>query len=71
MPPSPPRASGTPCGCNFPLHLHPVFNTVDIYGDGQPTRISFSDRDLRQGPGSMPNAEAVALEIDHAHWRGP
>ena len=50
---------GTSCGCNFPLHLHPVFNTVDVYGDGKPTRIAFSDRDLRQGPGSLPHAEAV------------
>ena len=46
-------------GCNFPLHLHPVLNTIDIYGDGKPTRIAFSDRDLRQGPGSLPNAEAA------------
>ena len=46
-------------GCNFPLHLHPVLNTVDIYGDGKPTRIAFSDRDLRQGPGSLPNSEAA------------
>jgi len=50
----------TSAGINFPLHLHPVFNTVDIYGDGKPTRIAFSDRDLRQGPGSLPNAEAAA-----------
>ena len=49
----------TAAGCNFPLHLHPVFNTVDIYGDGKPTRIAFSDRDLRQGAGSLPNAEAA------------
>ena len=36
-----------------------MFNTADIYGDGKPTRIAFSDRDLRQGPGSLPNAEAA------------
>lgn len=40
------------------LHLHPVFNTVDVYGDGKPTRIAFADRDLRQPAGSLPVAEA-------------
>ena len=44
---------------NAPLHLHPVLNDVDIYNDGKPTRIAFSDRDLRQGPGSLPNAEKI------------
>jgi perosamine synthetase len=44
---------------NTPLHLHPVFNTADIYGDGKPTRIAFADRDLRQGPGSLPITEAL------------
>ena len=39
------------------LHLHPVFNDVDIYGDGKPTRIAFTDRDVRQHMGSMPVAD--------------
>ena len=44
---------------NQPLHLHPVFNTADVYGDGKPTRIAFSDRDLRQRKGSLPVSEAA------------
>lgn len=47
-------------GASFPLHLHPVLNTADIYGDGRPTRIAFADRDVRQCPGSLPVAEALA-----------
>lgn len=46
-------------GVNFPLHLHPVFNDVDVYGDGKPTRMAFIDRDIRQPKGTLPVAEAV------------
>jgi len=55
------NAEGGRCGrsANFALHLHPVFNSVDIYGDGKPTRIAFADRDLRQARGSLPVAEAL------------
>ena len=27
-------------GANNPLHLHPLMNDVDVYGDGKPTRVS-------------------------------
>ena len=55
------NAEGVPSwrAANRCLHLHPVFNTADVYGDGKPTRIAFSDRDLRQGPGTLPVSEAV------------
>lgn len=46
-------------GANFPLHLHPVFNDIDIYNDGKPTRIAFTDRDVRQPAGSLPVAESI------------
>jgi dTDP-4-amino-4,6-dideoxygalactose transaminase len=46
-------------GVNFPLHLHPLLNEADIYGDGRPTRIAFSERDVRQPRGSLPVAESV------------
>ena len=55
-------------GCNAPLHLHPVLNTADIYNDGKTTRIAFSDRDLRQGPGSLPHCEAVADRTFGIPW---
>ncbi len=46
-------------GRNAPLHLHPLFHTADIFRQGRPTMISFGQRDVRQGPGSLPVAEAV------------
>ncbi|MFQ6048674.1 MAG: DegT/DnrJ/EryC1/StrS family aminotransferase [Phycisphaerae bacterium] len=55
-------------GCNFPLHLHPVFNDADVYGDGKPTRIAFSDRDVRQPPGSLPVSEALAERCFGVPW---
>lgn len=35
------KAEGGICtaGCNKPLHVHPLFNDMDIYGHGKPTRI--------------------------------
>ena len=35
-------AEGVPCGpgCNKALHLHPLFNTVDVYGQGKPNAKS-------------------------------
>lgn len=42
-----------------PLHLHPLLNTVDVYGDSKPTRIAFADRDVRTPAGSLPVTESV------------
>ena len=55
------RAEGSACraGVNKPLHLHPLFNTCDIYGHGRPTRLAHSDRDLRQPSGSLPVSETI------------
>jgi len=47
-------------GLNFPLHLHPGLNTADIFHDGRPTRIAFSNRDVREPRGSLPAAEGAA-----------
>ncbi len=54
-------AEGVFCtpGCNSALHLHPLFNTCDVYGHGKPTRIANSDRDLRQPRGSLPISEGI------------
>lgn len=46
-------------GTNPPLHLHPLFNTADVYGHGKPTRIANSSRDVRQPPGSLPVSEKI------------
>ena len=64
------RAEGTTCspGANFPMHLHPLLNEADIYGHGKPTRIASSDRDLRQGEGSLPVTEAMPGRCYSIPW---
>ncbi len=55
-------------GCNRPLHLHPVFNTCDVYGAGKPTRIANSPVDLRQEPGSLPTSEGIGNRVYGIPW---
>ncbi|HOC02229.1 MAG TPA: DegT/DnrJ/EryC1/StrS family aminotransferase [bacterium] len=65
------RAEGVGCsypGCNRPLHIHPVFNDVDIYGHGKPTRIVNATRDVREKTGSLPNAEALQKRVFGVPW---
>jgi hypothetical protein len=63
------RAEGSLCnpGCNFALHLHPVFNEADVYGDGCPTRIA-SGRDVRQPHGSLPVSERIQEWVYSIPW---
>jgi dTDP-4-amino-4,6-dideoxygalactose transaminase len=55
------NAEGVPGGpgVNFPLHLHKIFHEADIFNMGKPTMISFGQRDVRQGPGTLPVSEAA------------
>lgn len=46
-------------GANGGLHLHPVFHEADIFRMGKPTMISFGQRDVRQGPGTLPITEKI------------
>jgi len=66
------RAEGAPVspGCNLPLHLHPVFNTTDIYGQGKPTRIANLPPgvDIRQTPGSLPVSESIGEKVFSVPW---
>jgi dTDP-4-amino-4,6-dideoxygalactose transaminase len=66
------RAEGAACspGCNPPLHLHPVFNTIDVYGQGRPTRIANlpPNVDIRQPPGSLPVSERIVREVFSVPW---
>jgi len=65
-------AEGAPCspGCNKALHLHPLFNTVDVYNDGVPTRIRSlpAGVDVRQPPGSLPVAEGIQKRVFRIPW---
>jgi dTDP-4-amino-4,6-dideoxygalactose transaminase len=56
------RAEGVPlatAGANAPLHTHAVFHQADLFHQGQPTAIAFGQRDVRQGPGTLPVSEAI------------
>lgn len=46
-------------GSNLPLHVHPVFHEADLLHQGQPTAVAFGQRDVRQGCGSLKNAERI------------
>jgi len=66
------RAEGAPCrpGCNLALHLHPVFNIIDIYHHGKSTRIANSPIgvDVRQPPGSLPVSEGIQDRVYTIPW---
>ena len=55
-------------GCNKPLHLHPVFQSIDVYRDGKPSRNAFSNRDLAQLAGSLPVSESIHSKVFRAPW---
>lgn len=63
-------AEGVPifAGGNKALHLHPLFNTVDVYQEGKPTRIAHSGRDLRQPVGSLPISEGIQNKVFRVPW---
>jgi perosamine synthetase len=65
------RAEGvgdcTPCK-NGPLHLHPVFQELDLFNTGKPTMVSFTDRDVRQYQGSLPHAENIHSFAFEVPW---
>lgn len=65
------RAEGIPgChpGVNNPLHVHRVFHDADVFRMGRPTMIAFGQRDVRQGPGSLPVAEALPTSVLRMPW---
>jgi perosamine synthetase len=66
------RAEGVPTspGVNKALHLHPVFNTLDIYKQGRPTRIANLPEgiDIRQPKGSLPVSEGVQHRTFSIPW---
>ncbi len=62
------EGASTGPGCNKPLHLHPVFNTCDIYGHGRPTRFVHSGQNLRQPPGSLPVTEGIGARTFSIPW---
>ncbi len=55
-------------GCNKALHLHPLLNTVDVYGGGRPTRIANSATDIRNYGGPLPVTEGIQERVFTAPW---
>ncbi len=66
------RAEGAPSspGGSTPLHLHPIFNTIDVYNQGRATRVANLPPgvDIRQPPGSLPISEGIAEKIFSIPW---
>jgi hypothetical protein len=49
-------------GANDPLHLHPLMNDVDVYGDGKPTRVAYAEDDraeVRERAGAILSSSAL------------
>ncbi len=55
-------------GANSALHLHPVFHEADIFHQGRPTAIAFGQRDVRQGPGTLPVSERIREIVCGIPW---
>ncbi len=63
-------AEGAPAspGCNLALHTHPLFQTADVYGVGKPTRIAFTDRDVRELDQDLGPAVAIGKHTYNIPW---
>lgn len=57
-------------GCNRALHLHPLFNDLDVYNQGSPTRIANLPPgiDVRQKAGSLPVSEGIQKRVFSIPW---
>ncbi len=55
-------------GANFPLHTHPVFHSLDLFHQGEPTAVAFGQRDVRQKEGSLPVSESIREITFNIPW---
>jgi perosamine synthetase len=57
-------------GCNKPLHLHPLFTNMDVYGHGRPTRIAFLDETatIEKYVETLPIAEGITKRVFEVPW---
>ena len=66
------QAEGSMCtpGSNKPLHLHPLFTEMDVYGHGKPTRRAHlqDPSAVDQPSGSLPVSERIANEVFCIPW---
>jgi dTDP-4-amino-4,6-dideoxygalactose transaminase len=65
-------AEGSTCyvGGNKPLHTHPLFSEMDVYGHGKPTREAYIPEglDIVQPEGSLPVTEDVKKRLVTLPW---
>lgn len=59
---------GVFAGANAALHTHADFHIADIYGDGKPTRIAFSDRDVRKLDEGLEVSERLGARTFALPW---
>lgn len=66
------RAEGSVCnpGCNKPLHRHPLFTTMDVYGHGRPTRVAGLDETARIEAyvQALPVSEGINAFVFEVPW---
>jgi len=66
------QAEGSVCnpGCNKPLHRHPLFTEMDVYGHGRPTRIAHLDPAARieSYVQPLPVAEGIMSRVFEVPW---
>lgn len=55
-------------GINRPLHTHPIHQTADVYHDGKPTRIAFSDTDIRELDNDLEIAKTINEKAFFLPW---
>jgi dTDP-4-amino-4,6-dideoxygalactose transaminase len=65
-------AEGSICdaGCNKPLHLHPLFTQMDVYGHGRPTRIAHLPASVSMAdyPENLPVSENIGRFVFSIPW---
>ena len=67
------RAEGfTECapGCNRALHTHPLFRSLDVYGDGRPTILANARPgiDVRPDPKTLPVSDTAQSRVFKIPW---
>lgn len=55
-------------GCNRALHTHPLYNTVDVYGDDAPTRLAFAGNDVMAGDTALEVSETIGEKLVRMPW---
>ncbi|MBQ9986337.1 MAG: DegT/DnrJ/EryC1/StrS family aminotransferase [Oscillospiraceae bacterium] len=55
-------------GINRPLHTHPLFQTIDVFHDGKPTRVAFSDEDIREMDKNLPESDVTNARSFMVPW---